>query len=84
MMYIFHVISTFNEESSASINLFLYLCTANLCVPNPCLNEGLCVPLGNTFQCICERGYSGINCESKLDKMISELVFFDSHFLKSG
>ena len=65
--------SNFNLEHSTFMDIFLYLHTANLCVPNPCQNQGVCVPLGNTFQCFCEPGYSGINCESKLDVIISEL-----------
>ncbi len=39
---------------------------ANPCEPNPCMNEGKCVPMGETFVCECEAFYSGPTCSEKL------------------
>ncbi|XP_055085760.1 von Willebrand factor A domain-containing protein 2 [Periophthalmus magnuspinnatus] len=37
----------------------------NLCKPNPCMNDGLCITLtGGSFRCQCE-GYEGPHCEIK-------------------
>lgn len=34
------------------------------CVPNPCLNDGSCLPSGNTFSCDCSgTGFDGTRCE---------------------
>ena len=35
------------------------------CYPNPCLNEGLCVPVANSTDtvCECQDGYFGEHCE---------------------
>jgi len=37
----------------------------DLCVPNPCKNEGHCEPLGFSFQCHCAVGFKGTHCEGK-------------------
>ncbi|XP_055006345.1 von Willebrand factor A domain-containing protein 2 [Boleophthalmus pectinirostris] len=37
----------------------------NLCKPNPCMNDGLCITLtGGSFRCQCQ-GYEGPHCETK-------------------
>lgn len=36
-----------------------------VCVPNPCHNRGSCVNLGETFECICKKGYTGKKCKGK-------------------
>lgn len=38
----------------------------DLCVPNPCKNEGHCEALGFSFQCHCALGFKGNNCAGKL------------------
>ena len=39
---------------------------ANICDPNPCQNQGVCQPSGNTYLCNCQDGFTGDNCESEL------------------
>lgn len=34
----------------------------NLCKPNPCMNDGICILSGGSFQCQCQ-GYDGPHCE---------------------
>ncbi|KAG7506264.1 von Willebrand factor A domain-containing protein 2 [Solea senegalensis] len=36
----------------------------NLCNPNPCMNEGVCVLSGGSFRCQCQ-GYEGPHCETR-------------------
>lgn len=38
--------------------------TKNLCANVTCLNEGVCVVLGNMTACACRDGYVGENCET--------------------
>ena len=38
--------------------------TNQLCIPNPCLNGGVCFPQNyNTFSCICPSSYEGSTCQ---------------------
>ncbi|XP_048845380.1 protein crumbs homolog 1-like [Brienomyrus brachyistius] len=36
---------------------------ADACVPNPCLNGGVCLDLFNLFSCTCPSGWMGPRCE---------------------
>lgn len=36
---------------------------SNPCDPNPCQNGGQCVDQDNSYQCLCQEGFSGTNCE---------------------
>uniref|UniRef100_A0A8C4I061 von Willebrand factor A domain containing 2 n=1 Tax=Dicentrarchus labrax TaxID=13489 RepID=A0A8C4I061_DICLA len=35
----------------------------NLCKPNPCMNDGVCILSGGSFRCQCQ-GYEGPHCET--------------------
>ncbi|XP_069547811.1 von Willebrand factor A domain-containing protein 2 [Brachyistius frenatus] len=36
----------------------------NLCKPNPCMNDGICILSGGSFRCQC-RGFEGPHCEKR-------------------
>ncbi|XP_047464895.1 von Willebrand factor A domain-containing protein 2 [Mugil cephalus] len=36
----------------------------NLCKPNPCMNDGVCIMSGGSFRCQCQ-GYEGPHCETR-------------------
>ncbi|TKS89620.1 domain-containing protein 2 [Collichthys lucidus] len=36
----------------------------NLCKPNPCMNDGVCILSGESFRCQCQ-GYEGPHCETR-------------------
>jgi Notch-like protein len=36
--------------------------TNNLCAPNPCLNNGTCSNLQNSYSCNCVTGFTGSIC----------------------
>lgn len=44
-------------------NLFFSLLDINECIPNPCINSGLCEDLVNDFNCKCDDGFEGKLCE---------------------
>ena len=37
----------------------------SVCFPSPCQNGGECVIQNDVYECVCESGYSGTNCEGK-------------------
>ena len=47
------------------INVFLSEAKmpVNLCKPNPCMNDGMCILSGGSFRCQCQ-GYEGPHCET--------------------
>jgi hypothetical protein len=49
----------------------------------PCLNNGQCVPEGNSRRCICSSPYYGDDCregkiKSHLKRLIEEMIFSSS------
>ena len=47
------------------------------CTPNPCLNDGLCIPVLNTFTCRCTITFVGKLCQtSKLNGSILNTINF--------
>lgn len=45
---------------------------APVCVPDPCLNGGVCEDQFNRFRCICGLGWEGDQCETDLDDCASQ------------
>ena len=43
----------------------------NHCTSNPCLHDGLCIPLLDAYRCVCLDDYIGFNCERTSDECIS-------------
>ena len=59
-------------------NEYLYYISEDYCYPNPCLNGGLCVPVSNSTDtlCECQDGYFGEHCElSKLMRFTNIMQF---------
>ena len=46
----------------------------NDCDPNPCQNSGLCMDLVEDYECLCEPGYKGKDCEEGKYSYPSSLV----------
>ncbi|XP_008275797.1 von Willebrand factor A domain-containing protein 2 [Stegastes partitus] len=42
----------------------------NLCKPNPCMNDGICILSGGSFRCQCQ-GYEGPHCETRSSRSSS-------------
>lgn len=40
----------------------LFFIVPSQCAPNPCQNDGICVLDGDAYQCKCQPGYGGKNC----------------------
>ena len=48
------------HKESFLVNNFILICDIlDPCVPNPCGNNGQCVPQGTSYMCQCNQGYSG-------------------------
>lgn len=44
------------------------VCDQHDCLPNPCMNDGVCTSSGvGSFFCICQLGYGGTQCQNNLD-----------------
>jgi len=48
--------------------IFPHLLGLNLCHLQPCKNNGRCTVKGHTYQCTCNNGWTGVNCETKVIK----------------
>ena len=48
------------------VTIYSDISVKDACIPNPCKNNGKCMetPEGG-FRCICENGYTGMNCEKR-------------------
>ncbi|XP_015276987.1 PREDICTED: von Willebrand factor A domain-containing protein 2 [Gekko japonicus] len=40
---------------------------ASLCKPNPCMNNGVCIPENGSYQCQCQ-GWEGPHCEKRIQR----------------
>ena len=68
-----HCIHHINNLCSVFFLCFTILCVLVLsilclieddeCQSLPCMNGGTCVNRINRYQCVCEEGYAGVNCE---------------------
>ncbi len=65
----------------AGINLFRCVCPIGfngiqcelrVCDPNPCLYGGICLVIGNTFQCQCPPQYTGPTCAILINPCASQ------------
>lgn len=41
------------------------------CASNPCNNDGTCVETAVGYQCVCQPGFTGPNCEIDEDECVS-------------
>ena len=51
------------------------------CAENPCGDHGECVNLRNAFNCVCVKGYFGVNCENG---ELMHLLFVVYDFIGKG
>ena len=55
--------------------VLLITAAAGPCVPNPCLNGGLCQSVNGVFQsCNCMPGFCGTNCECVLNAVTNSCI----------
>ncbi|XP_030426555.1 von Willebrand factor A domain-containing protein 2 isoform X3 [Gopherus evgoodei] len=67
--YLIHV-SSYDDLHSYKDFIIERICEeakrpVNLCKPNPCLNEGVCVLRNGSYRCECQ-GWEGPHCESRI------------------
>ena len=58
------IVSLSTGSSFATIFCFL-ASSPTPCLSNPCLNGATCSPGTNSYTCVCDAGFTGINCQSK-------------------
>ena len=46
------------------------------CQSNPCKNKGTCRKSGNSYNCACSAGYTGLQCESMYASFICSCFFY--------
>ncbi|CAF0895158.1 unnamed protein product [Brachionus calyciflorus] len=52
-----------NQSNSSSSSIIYFKKIINsLCDSNPCRNGGTCIPISNTYKCLCLPGFNGYNC----------------------
>jgi len=39
----------------------------DMCLSRPCLNEGVCIAMDNSYKCNCPAGFTEANCEKRVD-----------------
>ncbi len=55
---------------------YVFLVVGNACSSSPCLNGGQCAVTGNSYQCACQPGYSGLRCQSQSEYHSITLCFY--------
>ena len=48
----------------------------DLCQPNPCKNSGQCFGFNGGYQCDCQKGYRGKNCDRKFVSFSQTISIF--------
>ena len=57
--------------------LFLSVVNIDDCQPNPCKNGGSCTDKVNGYECKCEPGWSGDQCQCRATYLALTLTRFD-------
>ena len=61
-----HLLSCSSDMSISSKIIFSrHLFAGGVCLTNPCHNGGSCVNVGETFECICKKGFTGKKCNGE-------------------
>ncbi|XP_078670925.1 uncharacterized protein LOC144911041 [Branchiostoma floridae x Branchiostoma belcheri] len=55
------------SDNSNTTDRFAICADIAECRSNSCQNGGTCVDTANSFNCICDRGYTGVFCETDID-----------------
>lgn len=56
---------------------------ANLCLSNPCINNGSCSTVSNSYLCSCSPPYAGPNCELIINVCTPNPCFNDGTCVRS-
>ena len=62
------------------MHLLLIFFTVDICVPNPCENDGTCSEgyEPSSFMCNCKPGYTGEKCEESIGKILLDFYLLIS------
>ena len=64
----------FHYEITIDFTFDFDLTDQNECASSPCINKGTCIDKLNEYECLCEDGFMGDNCQ------FSKLLLFHTPF----
>jgi len=75
-------VDDFDALISFTSNITDTICAieSDLCLPNPCQNNGTCSSNGDQITCQCVNGYSGSRCEAKSCKFVPDIEHGSHHY----
>ena len=74
----------FNKHKTIFTIIYVLYSDIDECASNPCQNGGTCADDVNRYDCTCEAGYTGADCETSRPTYNNELLTTVQHFFKSN
>ena len=57
-----------HEQKASYFSTFYFTLVLNPCEVQPCNNGGICKVTGATYECQCQAGFQGDNCETEINE----------------
>ena len=73
-----------NKHKTIFTIIYVLYSDIDECASNPCQNGGTCADDVNRYDCTCEAGYTGADCETSRSTYNNYLLTTVQHFFKSN